>query len=53
MLKGKDMKKQYKKPAMQAYDIKMTQMLCGSLPEYPGPFNYVPNLHKTDELLKA
>ena len=47
------MKKQYLKPAMQAYDIKMTQMLCGSAPKYPGPFNYVPGLHTDDKNLVA
>ena len=47
------MKKDYKKPEMQVYDVKITQMLCGSAPEYPGPFNYVPGLHKDYENLRA
>jgi hypothetical protein len=34
-------KKEYKKPEMQVYDIKMTQILCTSdpTPLYPGPFD--------------
>lgn len=47
------MKKQYIKPQMQAYDVKITQMLCGSAPEYPGPFGYIPGQHEDDEMLRA
>ncbi len=33
-------KKDYKKPEMQVYDVKMTQFLCTSEPnEYPDQFN--------------
>ena len=33
-------KKEYKKPEMQVYDIKMTQILCTSEPyDYPDQFN--------------
>lgn len=34
-------KKEYKKPEMQVYDIKMTQILCtsGDPYDYPLPFN--------------
>jgi hypothetical protein len=35
-------KKEYKKPEMQVYDIKMTQILCTTsdpTPLYPGPFD--------------
>ena len=36
-------KKEYKKPEMQVYDIKMSQILCGSNDgdpyDYPLPFN--------------
>ena len=47
------MKKDYLKPQMQEYDIKMTQMLCVSAPQYPGPFNYGPGLHTDDKNLMA
>lgn len=55
MLKEKNMKKQYIKPTMQAYDLKMTQMLCQSADpyRYPGPFGYIPAHHVEDETLMA
>ena len=55
MLKGKDMKKQYIKPAMQAYDLKMTQILCQSADpyRYPGPFGYMPTRPEEGESLIA
>ena len=48
------MKKDYKKPEMQVYDVKMTQILCSSEPyQYPGPFGYIPGQHEDDKILKA
>ena len=52
--KRKIMKKDYKKPEMQVYDVKMTQFLCTSEPNgYPGPFGYIPSQHEDDEMLRA
>ena len=39
------MKKKYVKPSMEVYDLKQSQILCGSpeAPGYPsGPFGFVP-----------
>ena len=49
------MKKDYKKPEMQVYDVKMTQFLCtsGEPNGYPGPFGYIPSQHEDDEMLRA
>ena len=48
------MKKDYKKPEMQVYDVQMTQFLCTSEPNrYPGPFGYIPGQHEDDEMLRA
>ena len=49
------MKKDYKKPEMQVYDVKMTQILCASKEPngYPGPFGYIPGQHEDDEMLRA
>ena len=49
------MKKQYIKPEMQSYDIKMTQILCqsGEPNRYPGPFGYMPARPEDDEMLMA
>ena len=48
-------KKEYKKPEMQVYDIKMTQILCasGEPYRYPGSFSYIPSQHKDDKMLRA
>jgi hypothetical protein len=47
-------KKDYKKPEMQVYDVKMTQFLCTSEPNgYPGPFGYIPGQHEDDKILRA
>jgi hypothetical protein len=39
------MKKQYIKPEMQSYDIKMTQILCGS-DGYDEPLGYAPGQNR-------
>ena len=52
---GLPFKKDYKKPEMQVYDVKMTQILCASREPngYPGPFGYIPGQHEDDEILRA
>lgn len=51
------MEKQYMKPAMQVYDIRPTQILCGSGDadpyDYPLPFGYAPGHPEGDETLMA
>ena len=47
------MKKTYQKPTMEVVVMRTSTIICTSVPEYPGPFSYVPGHQEDDEKLMA